>query len=306
MSLDGAGAESGGPVTIRTVHDWGQVFSGHSSCDIEFKTAASSATGDGKASAQEIYVLRPFLHSVEKRDAIRYCEENGLSFVTDPTNLDVSYTRNAIRGHFDTLGSGSREDADTQGGYIHDAIEGGKGDGGGSRVGEGEEGQGVGLAKFPSQAGSEGGFLPHPPTRPLSEDIEIVHSTMVEASMKHFENVQAMLSETVQKSDAPGADSSTYQVDVSKLSKYPRVLVEDMVVELVALVQEGRSRRKPRLKSIERLCNLLLSGREGDANSVKCTPVPKTNKQLYHVQFVPRIPRKPKKPRQPRRKQVEK
>ena len=41
-------------------------------------------------------VIRPIL-GMEKRDIIKYCQKNGLAFVTDSTNADTDYTRNKIR-----------------------------------------------------------------------------------------------------------------------------------------------------------------------------------------------------------------
>ena len=41
-------------------------------------------------------IIRPFL-GVKKEDILSYAKENELPFVTDRTNFDISYTRNAIR-----------------------------------------------------------------------------------------------------------------------------------------------------------------------------------------------------------------
>ena len=41
-------------------------------------------------------LIRPLL-GVPRRELLAYCEENGLSFVVDSTNLDTDYTRNQIR-----------------------------------------------------------------------------------------------------------------------------------------------------------------------------------------------------------------
>ena len=41
-------------------------------------------------------VIRPIL-SMEKRDIIAFCRDNGINFVTDSTNADIEYTRNKIR-----------------------------------------------------------------------------------------------------------------------------------------------------------------------------------------------------------------
>lgn len=43
-------------------------------------------------------LIRPLL-GVSKQDILDYCEQNGLSYVTDATNSDVTYTRNRIRHH---------------------------------------------------------------------------------------------------------------------------------------------------------------------------------------------------------------
>lgn len=44
----------------------------------------------------ELYIARPLL-GAEKEDILEYCAENGIDFVTDSTNTDTSYTRNALR-----------------------------------------------------------------------------------------------------------------------------------------------------------------------------------------------------------------
>ncbi|MBR2387814.1 MAG: tRNA lysidine(34) synthetase TilS [Clostridia bacterium] len=41
-------------------------------------------------------LVRPIL-GMSREDVLHYCEENGLDFVTDSTNLDTDYTRNKIR-----------------------------------------------------------------------------------------------------------------------------------------------------------------------------------------------------------------
>ena len=41
-------------------------------------------------------VIRPIL-SMEKRDIVAFCNDNGINFVTDSTNADIEYTRNKIR-----------------------------------------------------------------------------------------------------------------------------------------------------------------------------------------------------------------
>ena len=43
-------------------------------------------------------LVRPLLEC-EKEDILDYCKENGIEFVTDSTNLDTSYQRNAVRAH---------------------------------------------------------------------------------------------------------------------------------------------------------------------------------------------------------------
>ena len=53
----------------------------------------------------EMYAFRPLL-GAPKADLVDYCEDNGLDYVSDPTNADLSYTRNAIRAHFGTVGAG--------------------------------------------------------------------------------------------------------------------------------------------------------------------------------------------------------
>ncbi len=44
----------------------------------------------------ELYIARPLL-GADKEDILEYCAENGIDFVTDSTNADTSYTRNALR-----------------------------------------------------------------------------------------------------------------------------------------------------------------------------------------------------------------
>lgn len=43
-----------------------------------------------------LYLARPILKA-EKQDILDYCEQNGIEYVTDSTNADLGYTRNAIR-----------------------------------------------------------------------------------------------------------------------------------------------------------------------------------------------------------------
>ncbi len=45
---------------------------------------------------EKMQVIRPLIKA-EKSEIIAYCEQNGVSFVTDSTNLESDYTRNAIR-----------------------------------------------------------------------------------------------------------------------------------------------------------------------------------------------------------------
>ena len=42
------------------------------------------------------YLVRPLLET-KKEDILDYCRQNGIEFVTDSTNLDTSYQRNAVR-----------------------------------------------------------------------------------------------------------------------------------------------------------------------------------------------------------------
>lgn len=44
----------------------------------------------------DLFLVRPLLHT-EKSDLLAYCEENRIPFVTDSTNGDTSYLRNALR-----------------------------------------------------------------------------------------------------------------------------------------------------------------------------------------------------------------
>lgn len=43
-----------------------------------------------------LYLVRPLLNA-EKSDILEYCSENNIDFVTDSTNCDTQYTRNALR-----------------------------------------------------------------------------------------------------------------------------------------------------------------------------------------------------------------
>lgn len=43
-----------------------------------------------------LYLVRPLLNA-EKNDILEYCSENNIDFVTDSTNYDIQYTRNALR-----------------------------------------------------------------------------------------------------------------------------------------------------------------------------------------------------------------
>lgn len=46
--------------------------------------------------SSDLHVVRPLLHT-EKSEILAYCQEKGISFVTDSTNEDISYARNFIR-----------------------------------------------------------------------------------------------------------------------------------------------------------------------------------------------------------------
>ncbi len=46
--------------------------------------------------SENLYLVRPILKA-ERQDVLSYCDENGVEFVTDSTNSDTSYKRNAIR-----------------------------------------------------------------------------------------------------------------------------------------------------------------------------------------------------------------
>ena len=46
--------------------------------------------------SQGAFIVRPILHA-QKQDILSYCAENSIEFVTDSTNSDTSYKRNAIR-----------------------------------------------------------------------------------------------------------------------------------------------------------------------------------------------------------------
>lgn len=46
--------------------------------------------------ADGLFIVRPLLKA-ERRDILSYCEDNKIEYVTDSTNFDTVYTRNAIR-----------------------------------------------------------------------------------------------------------------------------------------------------------------------------------------------------------------
>ena len=46
--------------------------------------------------ADGLYLVRPLLNT-EKQDILNYCSENNITFVTDSTNADSRYARNALR-----------------------------------------------------------------------------------------------------------------------------------------------------------------------------------------------------------------
>ena len=74
----------------------------------------------GSCSQGEVCVHRPFL-GVGKSALLRYCKENDLEYVVDPSNASMDYTRNAIRNHFGTLNEGVGADASFHGdlGTLH-------------------------------------------------------------------------------------------------------------------------------------------------------------------------------------------
>lgn len=51
---------------------------------------------DCRPFAEDLYLVRPLLHA-KKQDILNYCKENNVDFVTDSTNFDTSYVRNALR-----------------------------------------------------------------------------------------------------------------------------------------------------------------------------------------------------------------
>lgn len=46
--------------------------------------------------ANDFYLVRPFLKA-QKQDILAFCEQNNIDFVTDSTNSDTQYARNALR-----------------------------------------------------------------------------------------------------------------------------------------------------------------------------------------------------------------
>lgn len=49
-----------------------------------------------KREVEEIQIIRPLL-TCRKKDILAYCRQNGIRFCIDPTNSDITYTRNKIR-----------------------------------------------------------------------------------------------------------------------------------------------------------------------------------------------------------------
>lgn len=209
--------------------------------------------------ANEVCILRPLLDGVEKRNTIAYCEENKLEFVTDPSNTSPKYTRNVIRHHFNTLGA------------LH-------------------------MASPPSGGSSDESTAG---SCVLPSDIQLVHSKALQVSRAHFSHLRRMLCDTVQKcvvspespsepSIMEGIREREYRVDVSKLmSEYPRLLVEDMLLELIHAMAKEKKKMKPRMKSIAKLCDMLLKGKSCVVHNVHCYPIPKTKKKVYSFKLLP-------------------
>jgi hypothetical protein len=83
-----------------------------------------------------------------------------------------------------------------------------------------------------------------------------------------------------------------YQVDMSELRKHPRLLVEDALLDLIhsmslaerqnnVLSTTRAKRKKPRMKSIEKLYDTLLRGKKCAIHHVHCTPVPRTQGKIF-------------------------
>lgn len=49
-----------------------------------------------RALSEGLYLVRPILNT-EKSDILEYCAQNGIEYVTDSTNADTGYARNAVR-----------------------------------------------------------------------------------------------------------------------------------------------------------------------------------------------------------------
>lgn len=70
-----------------------QLFNLARGCGIDGMIGIPRARGLGNGDMQ---VIRPLIKA-EKSEIIAYCKKNGINFVTDSTNLESDYTRNAIR-----------------------------------------------------------------------------------------------------------------------------------------------------------------------------------------------------------------
>ncbi len=90
---------------IMREHDIPILATAHNADDNAETLLFRMARGTGLSGMCGIPPVRPFgggvlirpLLGVSKQNVLDYCEQNGLSYVTDATNSDVAYTRNRIR-----------------------------------------------------------------------------------------------------------------------------------------------------------------------------------------------------------------
>jgi len=183
--------------------------------------------GEGRlpGSSGEVYLVRPLL-GVTKGEVLGYCADNGLEYVEDPSNVNLGYTRNAIRDHFGT------------------ALEAREDDG-------------------------------------LCRNVATVHSLLANSVCPlHSERLSSMRRDAVRPADAEAAAAGDLYVNVEALRRHPVELVQDLLLELVHSMAPS-SRKRPRLRSIERMQRLMYQGKRCAIRGIRCIPVPETRKTLY-------------------------
>ena len=123
----------------------------------------------------------------------------------------------------------------------------------------------------------------------IFHDIGVVQSAVAHAGLEHEKRVSSMLRAAVKqmitKEEELAKGAKMVQVDISELRKHPRLLVEDALLDLIHSMRNPRHilsrKRKPRMKSIEKLYDTLLRGKKCSTHHVHCTPIPKTKGKLY-------------------------